>query len=507
MTQSQKSWTGRAAEPWHDEPVSPVVKQNKARLQQVFGSPADLFFREVDAPGGPMVITAYLDGLIDGSRLDRDVLQTLVLESGGPAGTPELPAPGGTALSTLGEVAQQILDGALVLFQEGLTVARAFQIQAYPTRAVTEPEGETSVRGPKEGFIEDLRTNLSLLRRIVRTPNLRLEPMTLGTVTHTKVVLVYLQGLAREQTIAEARSRLQRIDVDSVLDTSTLEELIEDNPWSPFPQLLDTQRPDVVAGHILEGRFAILASGSPTALVAPIGFGVFLQTSEDYYERYWIASLVRLLRFFFASLSLLLPSLYVAVMTYHQELVPTALAMTIARAREGIPFPALIEILLMETSFEALREAGLRLPKAIGQAVSIVGALVIGEAAVRAGIVSAPVVIVVSTTGIASFTMPRFSGAITLRILRFPLLIAAGSLGLYGVTIGLIFLMIHVASLSSFGMPYLSPWSAWSPQGLLDVFLRAPRWQQRRRPQTARRDATARVEYGLGPTGRNGSDM
>ena len=316
---------------------------------------------------------------------------------------------------------------------------------------------EGGIRGSREGFIESLQVNTSLLRRIIKSPALKLQSMKIGKYTKTNVVVAYIDGLVDQTLIEEITNRLQRIEIDGILESGYIEEMIEDNPYSPFPQLLATERPDVACAHLLEGRAVILVEGTPFTLIAPISFFSLIQSHEDYYNRFMVGSLIRWLRYVFLGISLLLPSLYVAVLTFHQEMVPTALMLSVAASREAVPFPAIVEALIMEITFEALREAGVRLPKQIGSAVSIVGALVIGQASVQAGLVSAPMVIVVAITGIASFMIPRYATGIAIRMLRFPIILLAGTLGLLGIMMGIIAIVIHLCSLRSFGVPYLAP--------------------------------------------------
>jgi Bacillus/Clostridium GerA spore germination protein len=277
-------------------------------------------------------------------------------------------------------------------------------------------------------------------------------------------------------------NRLQRIKLDGILGSASIEELIEDNPYSPFPQLLSTERPDVTSAYLLEGHVAVLVEGTPSVLIAPVTFMSLLQSPEDYYERYFVGSAIRWLRYIFYAISLLGPSLYVAVVSFHQEMLPTTLLLTIAKSREQVPFPALVEALLMESVFEALREAGARLPKQIGSAVSIVGALVIGQAAIAAGIASAPMVMVVSITGIASFMAPRFTVGIAVRLLRFPMMILAGFLGFLGLILGVLAILNHLLTLRSFGVPYMSPLAPMKGRELKDALWRTPRWAMNTRP-------------------------
>lgn len=309
-------------------------------------------------------------------------------------------------------------------------------------------------------------------------------PFVLGRHTKTNVVLAYMKGIADPRVIEEVTSRIEDIEINGVLETGYLEELIEDNPYSPFPQVQYTERPDTISAQLLEGRFAILVDGTPFALSGPVTAVQFMQATEDYYERYMIVNMLRWLRYIFLFLSLLLPAIYIAIITYHHDMLPTNLLYTIAATREAIPFPALIEALIMEISFEALREAGIRLPKTVGQAVSILGALVIGQAAVEAGIVSAPMVIIVSITGIASFTIPRFNFAISIRMLRFPIMILAGVFGLYGIIIGVMWIVMHMCSLRSFGVPYMSGLAPFKVNEFKDIFIRVPWWKMNHLPSS-----------------------
>jgi spore germination protein KA/spore germination protein len=312
------------------------------------------------------------------------------------------------------------------------------------------------------------------LRRKIRTPKLKMKPLTVGRESNTSLVICYMDDIVDPTLVEEVEQRLKKVDIDAILESGYIEELIQDSTLSPFPQIQYTERPDSVAAAILQGRVAILVDGTPMVLLVPFVFWEFLQANEDYYERFHIATLIRWLRFVFLLLSLTTPAFYVAILSFHQDMLPTSLMLSIAAAREAIPFPAIIEALIMEVTFEALREAGIRLPKAVGSAVSILGALVVGQAAVQAGIVSAPVVIVVSITGIASFTIPRYNGAIAVRMLRFPIMIAASIFGILGILASLLLMVGHLSNLRSFGVPYLSPIGPLSSQDLKDVFVRAP---------------------------------
>ncbi|WP_047758606.1 spore germination protein, partial [Geobacillus sp. ZGt-1] len=350
-------------------------------------------------------------------------------------------------------------------------------------RSIEEPQTQIAVRGPREGFTESLRANTAMIRRRIKNPNLWLETMQIGTVTQTDVAIMYIKGIANDEVIEEVRARLRRIDTDSVLESGYIEQLIEDQTFTTFPTIYHTERPDVVAANLLEGRIAILIQGTPFILIVPALFIQFFQAVEDYYARFDIATALRFLRVLIFFLSLVAPSIYIAATTFHQEMIPTQLVIAIAAQREAVPFPAFVEALIMEVTFEILREAGIRLPRAVGQAVSIVGALVIGEVAINAGFVSSAMVIVVSLTAIASFATPSFAIAISARLIRFGLMFLAAMFGFYGIIMGLLVMILHLCSLRSFGMPYMSPLAPFISTNVGDTLFRIPTWMYRERPR------------------------
>ncbi|RTR35803.1 spore germination protein [Robertmurraya yapensis] len=352
-------------------------------------------------------------------------------------------------------------------------------------RSIEEPQTEQVVRGPRDGFTENIRTNTALVRRRIRDPQFRVESMKIGKKSKTDVNIAYLKGTVKEGLVEEVKKRLARIEIDAVIDSGYIEELIEDAPFSPFTTVQSTERPDKVASYIFEGRVAIFVDNSPFVLTAPAYFWQFLQASDDYYSRYMSGTFFRLMRYIAFIISLTLPSLYVLLISFHQEMIPTPLALTIASGREVIPFPVLLEALIMEISFELMREAGLRMPKPVGQAVSIVGSLVIGQAAVQAGVVSPFMVIIVALTGIASFAIPNYGASFSIRLIRFPLLIASGTLGLLGFASMFTIIAIHALSLRSFGESYLAPATPFKPSDQKDFLIRMPWWRMDTNAQLA----------------------
>ncbi len=322
-----------------------------------------------------------------------------------------------------------------------------------------------------------------MIRRKIPSSKLRLEQTRIGTLTETNVAIMYINGIANPDIVEEVRRRLKKITIDSILESGYIEEFIQDEPWSIFPTVYNSERPDIVAAELLEGKIAILVDGTPFVLIVPVTITMFFQAADDYYIRSIMSSFLRLLRISTFLVSMLLPSLFVAVTTFHQELLPTTLLISIAAQREGVPFPAFVEALLMEITFEILREAGLRMPRAVGQAVSIVGALVLGTAAVEAGIVSAVMVIIVSMTAIAGFTAPSTDLAIAARIIRFGLLMLSASFGLFGMLFGLMAIVIHIIGIRSFGIPYLKGIAPFNLSDQKDIFARAPWFMMFARPR------------------------
>lgn len=480
------------------QPIQKDLKLNTDTLKDVFKDCSDMIYRSIEVTPGVMALLVYVEGIVFSEELQLHMIQPIIqglvrLKSEGvqgKAGAPQLEPMENTRVSLSqvdsasmwGDVIEGILNSSAAIFVDGYNEVHLFNVKGGIRRAVSEPETESVIRGPREGFTEMLRINTALLRFRVKTPALKMESLVLGTETKTDIVLSYIEGLADPKIIRDVRKRLKDIEIDGILESGYIEELIEDHPYSPFPQLQYTERPDTAAASLLEGKFAILTDGTPFVLIAPCTFFQLMQASEDYYERFFITNFIRWIRYLFLFIALFLPALYIATTTYHQDMLPSTLVLSIAAARESIPFPALVEALIMEISFEALREAGIRLPKTVGQAVSILGALVIGQAAVEAGIVSAPMVIIVSMTGIASFTIPRFNLAITVRLLRFPLMLLAGVLGLFGIVLGLTWILVHVTQLTSFGIPYMSGVSPYHGSDNKDIFVRAPWWKMKKRP-------------------------
>lgn len=375
-----------------------------------------------------------------------------------------------------------ILRGGTVIVIENMTNAIHIGTRKVEKRSIDQPETEQSILGPREGFIESIATNVALIRSRLPTTDLCIKTMKIGRLTKSLVAVCYIKGIADEKVVKEVEKRLSEIDIDVILDAGYLEQFIEDNPFSPFPQVHSTERPDKTVANLAEGRVAVLVDGSPFALMLPVVFNQFYQTFDDYSSRFLMGSFARIARMIALIFSLVFPSLYVSFISFNPELLPTEFAVAVAGGRAGVPYPAVVEVLLIEIAMEVLREATVRMPRQVGGALSIVGVLVVGEAAVNAGLASPITVVVIALTSIGSFATPAYVAAFALRMLRFPILIMAGIFGLYGVVVGIIFIFNHMLSLRSFGVPYMSPVSPGNPQGLKDVVIRSPLWWMSKRP-------------------------
>ncbi|PEJ48479.1 hypothetical protein CN692_23775 [Bacillus sp. AFS002410] len=487
------------------DPLYDNYGQNIEAFELIFDNCSDVIFRSFLLFGNTRATIIYIEGLTDKEGIENFVLVPLMekvsttKQSINDVIEDKIPVSKVNKVISFQQCIDSISSGNPILLSEGVKAGFSLGLAKWEKRSIEEPTAEVGIKGPREGFNESIEISKSQLRRIIKSPSLKMLSLKIGRYTNTTIVITYIEGIADQTLIDEIVSRLTGIEVDGILESEYIEELIEDNAFSPFPQILSTERPDVVCSNLLEGRVGILVEGTPFCLIAPISFFSLIQSHEDYYQRFIVSSAIRWLRYLFLGISLLLPSFYVAIMTFHQEMVPTNLLLSMAASREPIPFPSIVEVLIMEVSFEALREAGVRLPKQIGAAVSIVGALVIGQAAVQAGLVSSPMVIVVAITGIASFMLPRYIAGIAIRLLRFPMILLAGSLGLVGIMLGIILIVIHLCSLRSFGVPYLSPLAPLKTEELKDVLWRAPFWMMDKRPHLTGKTNLNRQSDGQSP--------
>ena len=483
-------------------PLQGVLTQDMEWLQNRYVRCSDLVYRQFTVGGRQERQGAgfYFDGMTSSKVVHDNILQPLLLDAELVQYDAEhdqnlknyfsyvkqhlLPAGEITIIDDLEQGSQAMMNGDVLLLLDGCLQAFVVDAKGFPHRSVDSSQNEMVLRGPQEAFTEALRVNTALIRRRLRTNQLKFEEKTLGRFTQTQISIVYLEGIANDNIIAEVHRRLDNLkDVDSILDASCIEQYIEDAPFSIFPQMQYTERPDKVAASLLEGRIALIVDGSPEVLLLPLMFVQLLQSPEDYYNRIAPGTFMRWIRYMGLLIAITFPSLYVAITSYHPEMLPLNLLLSIAAAREGVPFPAFVEALIMELAFELLREASIRLPGVIGNTIGIVGALVIGDAAVSAHLVAPQMVIVVAITAIGSFTVPSMEASYPIRLLRFPLMLLAAAFGLYGVMLGLLAILVHLVHLRSFGFPYLEPLAPLKLNELRDVFFRAPRWQMMLRPQ------------------------
>ncbi|MEH7544631.1 MULTISPECIES: spore germination protein [Bacillaceae] len=486
--------------PYLSAPFTGNINDDLELVRKEFDDHDDVHFREFNI-GRTNIRAAiiYVEGLSDKELIDTHIMKSLMADfskeyNHQPAydkGTllTELIKDQVLSISEVNEahhikeVMTKVLTGSTALLIDGSSAAFILGTAKGKTRSIEDPVSEGLVRGPRVGFTESLSDNTALLRRHGENENLSLTKFQVGKRTKKELVVAYMKEIADPQLVEEVKKRINKIDIDHVAESGYIEQLIEDHYLSPFPQIQNTERPDRVISALMEGRVAILLDGTPFALIAPVTFSMLLQSPEDYYERWISGTFVRLLRFFAAFISLFTPALYIAFISFHPGLIPTKLAMSISGTRQGVPFPSLIEALIMEVAIEILREAGLRLPKPIGPAMGIVGGLIIGEAAVQAGIISPIMVIVVAVTAISSFTIPQYSTGITLRILRFVAMFCAAIFGLYGIILFFLFLCSHLVKLKSFGTPYTSPPVPYYLRDWKDFMVRMPLMMMKRRPK------------------------
>jgi spore germination protein KA len=484
-----------AAEPL-DRLVSPLLEENKALIDRLYNSDInkDILIRRFEIAGDQPVkaMLVFLDGMIDKQILDLGILQPLMLLDTGktkPVGNELLttisenclPSNQTTPVSKFKDVADAINGGDTALFIEGVEQALTLSTKGYKQRGVERPQIEQSIRGSQAAFSEGLRTNTGLLRTMLPTNDLVTEILMIGDRVPQKCAVMYLKSVANPDLVAEVKRRLKGISTDYIVDLGMLEQFIEDHPGVIFPQMLSTERVDRAAVNIAEGRVALVYEGVPFVHIVPVTFFSFFHSVEDFSLKPPAGSFMRLLRIVGTLVAVILPSMYLGINYFHQEALPTELALAIAGAREKVPFPAVVEILMMEFSFELIREAGLRVPGLLGSSIGIVGAIILGQAAVAANLVSPIMVVIIAVTGLASFSIPDYRLAFALRITRFAFLLLSAMMGLVGLSFGLLVITVVMCSMKSFGMPYMTPVAPKTMAGY-DTLIRGPVFRQEMRP-------------------------
>ena len=441
-------------------------------LRAVFVSCADFQMRALSLGlrDGRTARVCWLDGLVDGELVSETVIRPLTSALRADGGeTPQRSlerAMAGAVYSysaqrrdTLDEAVDDLTHGCCLLLFDGVCRAVSFEVRSACARPVSEPTLEKSIKGARDSFVETLRVNTALVRRRLATPALKIVESGVGRVSHTRVALLFLEGTADPALTETLCARLDALDIDALAAAGPLEAALIDAPDSPFPQLLHTERPDRLARYLLEGRVGILVDGLPIAFAAPVRFSDFMRVASDLNDHRLIAGALTVLRWLALGLSLLLPALYVAVALYHQEMIPTRLLLSVIEAKRSVPFSTALEVLGMLVSFELLQEAGLHLPNPIGDTVSIIGALIVGQSAVEARIVSPIAIIVVAFAGIAGYTLPSQDLGAAVRLARLGLVLAAIAAGFFGVGAALCLLLLHLAQIDSLGLNYTAPLS------------------------------------------------
>jgi spore germination protein KA len=453
------------------EKLTKILAKNRSRLEEIFELPGnmDIVIRHFHIPAVKKdALIIYIDGLTDRNTQNFAVLQPLMILDQEPVSAHDpvdviyqklLPGHQIDKNKKITEVVNGVLDGSTVLLIEGADEALIIETKGWEHRNIGTPVSEHVVRGPQEAFNETFRANTASIRRYLRDPKLVTEIFRVGRRSRNQVAIMYIKDVANPELVAEVKYRIQSIadTTDYIPETGALEEYIEDHPRSLIPQMLSTERPDRLSAHIREGYIGIIMANSPYSLAVPTNFAIFLHAAEDYYLRWPFGNFLRFIRASAIFIALLLPAVYIAVVNYHQEMIPTDLLLAITASRETVPFPSIVEILFMEFSFELIREAGTRIPSIIGPTIGIVGALILGQAAVAASIVSPILIIVVAVTALGSFVVPNYNASFTIRLLRFGFTILGGFLGFFGIAFGVFMMALHVSALTSFGVPFLTP--------------------------------------------------
>lgn len=466
-----------------------ALSDNILTFKKIFKNDAVFRLREIKSPicEGTDCALLFFDGMVDNDIINESVIKPLISKDGKPeikdeyVKTSVLYANEVSISRSVPEILKSILYGDSALLIDGCASALIINTKGFRTRGISEPEDERILQGPREGFGETVMSNTALLRRRLPTPDLSIELINKGRKTNTKMFLCYLSSVAEKSTVKEVKRRISKIDIDGILDSNYINEQIKSHPNSLFKTCGSTERPDVVAAKLLEGRIALMVDGTPVVLTMPYLFSESFQSDDDYYLNFWFAAIGRILRYISFFLSISVPAVYLALIVYHPYLLPTSLASSISAARGGIPFTSYIECFLLIFVFEVLRETGIRMQQSMGHALSIVGGLVVGQAAVEAGIVSAPMLIVVALSGICGLMIPKLKGVVFYS--RVLLLAATTLFGLFGYFCGMIILAIRIFSLESFSVDYTVSLSSLGGQSLKDTVLRAPWWKMLKRPK------------------------
>lgn len=488
--------------------ISEILERNVKYIETLFEDCADVVKRRMWVGKNHFPVYAvYMDTMINRDLVETDIFKSLIfsMDNVPSEGALEYILKYGMITAdvapekSLETALKNMMSGDTLLFIEGCRQVLVINSKGYPNRGVQSAESEITLHGPKDSFTESMRFNTVLVRRRIKDYHLKTVQLVKGVRSKTDIAVMYMDDLIREEILEDLKERLNSFEIDGIFDSGSLAQLMEKEWYSPFPQFQSTERPDKAASALLEGRIVLLADNSPEALILPAVAGCFYQASDDYYNRWGIACFSRIVRYIASVLACTLPGLYIAVASFHPEVFPTSLALSFAASRQGVPFPLAVEILLMELAFELLREAGIRLPGPMGGTLGIVGGLIIGQAAVDANIVSPIVVIIVALTALCAFTIPNEGFASAFRLVKFMIIVLSMFFGIFGFVSGILILLIHLASLESFGIPYMMPFTAAEVNGgndRKDGFFRGPLRYMKRRPVFTRARARRRLIFG-----------
>lgn len=481
------------------EPEFPAELSIK-NIKRIFSSCADFESRRVDygLDGKLHIDICWLDGIVSGGDLGEDILRPLTQagRAGEVLGEEQCIERiiSGAVYSysvkkreSLDDVISDLTHGHCALIFEGINQALCFEVRSNQTRSINEPSLEKSLKGAKDSFVETLRVNTALVRRRICSPKLKLVQSSIGRKSNTTVAIMFVDGVANPTTVEELARRLDALDIDALLSTGALEDYIVDAPNSPFPQLIHTERPDRFATHLADGRIGLLVDGLPVGLLLPVTFAEFMKVTSDSNTNFLVSSFLTILRYFALIMGLFLPAAYVAIAMYHQEMIPTKMLLSIIEAKQNVPFSTAMEIIGMLISFMLLQEASLRLPNPVGDTVSIIGALIVGQSAVEAQVVSPIAIIVVAIAGIACYTLPSQDMGSAVRLVQMGMLIAAIAAGLFGMAALSCLILLLLSDMDSFGVNYTAPLTGEQPWGLARLLLQVPK------PMRKYRDALLRT--------------
>jgi spore germination protein len=470
--------------------ISNNIDDNLTEIYNNIYECPDIITREILQNDKVKGFFLYVDKLIniDGALryFINPIIETDLNKSNFTERIPKLPLGNLHYNHTIKEILEDVLSGHIVFLCNDMDFALASNFSKSEHRAIAEPVVEKNIKGSHEGFIESIDVNISILRKKINNTNLKFKLLKLGASTNQTVAISYIQGIANEELVSQVYKKISALNLDGFNGIGYIEQLIQDHPNSLFPQFHTTERPDKVAPALLEGRIVVMLDGTPVMMILPVTFYAFFQTPDDFTHNWIVGSLFSMLRIFGMLLALFLPGIYIAILTFHYYMIPLNLIIAVAESRIKVPFPPIIEALIMEFIIEMLREAAIRLPTYVGSSIGVVGGLVLGQAAVEAGIVSNLMVIIVAVTAIASFVIPSENMSYAVRITRFVIMIMSATFGMIGVTISLVLILAHLLTLESLGQPYLQPFIPLKISSFKEAGIRLPIQFLKKRPNDAK---------------------